>query len=173
MKRVPDMSSINIKQNRGRVLVETIAAMLLLVLLGVGCFSLAASAVGAYQRLHDSKVNAAELRIACSFITTKIRQYDMTGYLEVKPDPVSGKNALVIHEPIDGTIYDTWIFHYDGTLYEAITLENEDPETEISQPVARIDYFDISYDEKDRGICFSIGIDGYGTYDSFAKLRSN
>lgn len=173
MKRVPDVVSTSLKQNRGQVLVETVAAMLLLVLLGVGCFSLTVSAVGAYQRLHGSKVSTSEMRIACSFVTTKIRQYDVTGYLEVKPDPVSGKNALVIHEPIDGPIYDTWIFHYDGTLYEAITLEDEDPDTEISQPVARVDDFDISYDEKAHGIYIKTAIDGYGAYETFIKLRSN
>lgn len=173
MKRDNDACFIGLKQNKGRALVETLASMLLLILLGAGCFSLAVSAVGAYQRLNASKNNASELRIACSFVTTKIRQYDMTGCLEVKPDNISGINALVIHEKIDDKVYDTWIFHYDGCLYEAIVLEDENPEVDISQPIAKIDLFEINYDEKSHGIYIKAGIDGHKTYDSFLKLRSN
>lgn len=172
MKRETDATGNGMKQNSGRVLVETLASMFLLILLGAGCFSLAMSAIGAYNRLYASKENASELRIAYSFVTTKIRQYDISGCLEVKPDAVSGKNALVIHEKIDDMVYDTWIFHYDGYLYEAIVLENEDPEVDISQPIARIDSFDIRYDEGAHGFFIKAGIEGHKTYGGFLKLRS-
>lgn len=172
MKRDHDTVRMGLKQNKGRVLVETLAYMMLLMLLGIGCFSLAVSALGAYQRIHASKENASELRIACSFVTTKIRQYDISGYLEIIPDNISGNNALVIHEKIDDTIYDTWVFHYDGWLYEAIVLENEKPEVDISQPIASIDFFEINYSEKEQGIYFKVGVNGYKTYDSFIKIRS-
>lgn len=173
MKRDPDTILIELKQNKGRVLIETLATMLLLILLGVGCFSLTVSAIGAYQRLYTSKEKAAELRVASSFITTKIRQNDMSGCLEVKPDPVSENNALVIHEEIDDVIYTTWIFHSDGWLYETIVLSDESPTVDISQPIARIDLFEINYSQGEKIIYTKVGINGYKTYDSFIKLRSN
>lgn len=173
MKRDPDKILIDLKQNKGRVLIETLATILLLILLGVGCFSLTVSAVGAYQRLYTSKENAAELRVATSFVTTKIRQYDMSGCLEVKPDPISGNNALVVHEKISDIIYTTWIYYYEGYLYEAIVLEGEYPEVDISQPIARIDNFEINYSEESKGIYTKVGINGCKTYDSFIKIRSN
>ncbi len=173
MKRDPDSGYIELKQNKGRALIETLASMILFILLGAGCFSLAVSAVGAYQRIYAAKESTSELRIAYSFVTTKIRQYDISGCLEVKPDTISGNNALVIHEKINDKIYDTWIFHYDGYLYEAIVLEDEYPEVDISQPIARIDLFEINLSEEDQGIFIKAGINGHKTYDSFFKLRSD
>ncbi len=173
MKRDTDTICISLKQNNGRALIETIISMLLLILLGVGCFSLAVSSVGAYKRLYDSKGKNTELRIASSFITTKIRQNDMTGCLEVRPDPISGNNALVIHEEIDGVIYTTWIFLSDGHLYEAIVLQDESPSVDIGQPIAKIDLFEINYSEEEQCIYTKVGISGNKPYESFINLRSN
>ena len=85
--------NISLRQEKGRALIETLSVVLLLVLLGACCLSLSLSTFKTYQRLHDSRDKTSELRIASSFLTSKIRQNDIAGSIEVKPEPITGNNA--------------------------------------------------------------------------------
>ena len=53
MKEVLNNSIL--KPKNGRAMIETLSVMLLLILLGTGCFSLSLSSFGAYKRLNDRK----------------------------------------------------------------------------------------------------------------------
>jgi len=162
----------NFRQKNGSILVETISVMLLLVLLGVCCFSLALSSFEAYQRLNASRAKSSELRIASSFIINKIRQNDVAGNIDVRPDPISGNNALVIYESINGTNYATWIYHDSGCLMEALVLRHEEPSSDVSQIIAKIDTFRLDFDREKKQIFLSVDIEGARPYSSTIKLRS-
>jgi len=162
----------NLRQKKGSILVETISVMLLLVLLGVCCLSLAMSSFEAYQRLNDSRAKSSELRIASSFIINKIRQNDAAGNIDVRPDPISGNDALVIYESINGENYATWIYHDSGCLMEAMVLRNESPSPDISQKIAKIDSFLLKFNREKNEIFVSVGIEGVRPYNSTIKIRS-
>lgn len=170
MKEVLNKKAL--KRDNGRVLIETLCAMLLLILLGAGCFSLSVSSFGAYQRLNDAKEKSTELRVASSFITTKIRQNDIIGGIDVKPEPITGNNALVIYENINGESYATWIYYSSGYLMEALVLEHEEPSSDVSQIIAKVDDFKIEYNRDEQIILTSVGINGFKSYKSTAKVRS-
>ncbi len=172
MKEVHNKNNISLKQKNGRASVETLCAMLLLILLGAGCFSLSFSTFGAYQRLNTSKEKSSELRVASSFIMTKIRQSDIIGCLDVKPDPITGNNALVIYESIDGEDYETWIYYSSGYIMEAFVLKGEEPLTDVSQTIAKVDSFRIDYNRAEHQILTSVGINGLKAYNSTIKVRS-
>ncbi|MGI6084053.1 MAG: DUF4860 domain-containing protein [Acetivibrionales bacterium] len=172
MKEVLYNNGISFKQENGRTLIETISVLLILILLGVGCFSLSLSAFGAYQRLNDSKEKINELRVASSFIMNKIRRNDVNGGLDVKAHPVTSNNALVIYENIDGEEYETWIYHSSGYLMEALVLKDEEPSADVSQIIAKIDSFEIEYDSVDHKIFTSVGIDGRKPYNNTIKIRT-
>ena len=157
-------SKVIFKQNNGRALIETLSAMLLLILLGAGCFSLSVSSFGAYQRLNDAKEKSTELRVASSFITTKIRQNDITGGIDVKPEPITGNNALVIYENLDGESYATWIYYSAGYLMEALVLEHEEPSLDVSQKIAKVDDFKIEYNLDEQKISTTVGINGFNLH---------
>lgn len=159
-----------LKDNGGRTSIESLATMLLMIILGVGVCSLTLSSISAYQKIYNSKKESSESRVAISFITTKIRQNDCEGRIDIKPDPFTGQNALVIYENIDNTDYATWIFHYEGFLYEALILRAEAPSIEISQPVAKIAKFEIN--PVNDGIVARIGnFDGM-MYESYIRPKS-
>ncbi|NLX63643.1 MAG: DUF4860 domain-containing protein [Clostridiaceae bacterium] len=162
----------NLRQKKGSILVETISVMLLLVLLGVCSLSLAMSSFGAYQRLDNSRAKSSELRIASSFIINKIRQNDMSGNIDVRPDTISGNNALVIYESINGENYATWIYHDSGCLMEALVLRHEVPSPDVSKVIAKVDSFSLDFDREKRQITFSVGIEGVRPYNSVIKIRS-
>ncbi|NLL67630.1 MAG: DUF4860 domain-containing protein [Clostridiaceae bacterium] len=161
-----------LKQKNGRTMIETLSVMLLLILLGTGCFSLFLSSFGAYQRLNDSKEKSTELRIASSFVITKIRQNDITGSIDVKLEPITGKNALVIYENIEGESYATWIYHSSGYLMEALVLKHEAPSIDVSQKIAKVDGFNIEYNRDEQMILTSIYTNGLKAYNSTIKVKS-
>ncbi len=55
-------------------------------------------------------------RIGSAYITEKIRQNDVYGAVQVKH--VFEENVLVMTQDINGTLYDTYIYEYDGYLME-------------------------------------------------------
>ena len=130
--------NISLRQEKGRALIETLSVVLLLVLLGACCLSLSLSTFKTYQRLNDSRDKTSELRIASSFLTSKIRQNDIAGSIEVKPEPITGNNALVIYENINGESYATWIYHNSGCLMESLVLSHETPTPDISQIMQKL-----------------------------------
>ena len=161
-----------IGDRRGRTSLETITTLLLIILMGLGLFALTLSTVNAYQRIYKTKESATELRIAYSFVTTKIRQNDMTGCLDIIRDPLSEQNALVIYENIEGIDYATWIFHYQGTLWEALVLKEEAPSLEGSQAIAKVDTFALSYDPKEEGFLIRMDKKGQESYSALIKTRT-
>jgi len=161
-----------IRQKKGSIMVETVSVVLLLILLGVCCFSLVLSSFEAYQRLNDSRIKSGELRIASSFIINKIRQNDVAGNIDVRPDPISGNNALVIYESINGENYATWIYHDSGCLMEALVLSNEIPSPDVSQKIGNVDSFRLDFDRENKQIFFSVGIEGVKPYNGIIKIRT-
>lgn len=170
MKR--ENNTVLLLMRDGKTTVETIATLLLLILLGVGLFSLSLSTVNAYHRLYEAKENATDLRVAQSYLSMKIRQNDRTGCLQVAVDPVSEKHALVAFEEIEGVSYATWVFHYNGSLYEALVLKDEAPSLEVAQAITRVDTFDIQYDEKEQGFFITLGKNGEQTIKTLLKTRT-
>ncbi len=61
-------------------------------------------------------------RVACAYITEKIRQSDVNGQIYV--DEVFGENALIITQEVDGTMYNTYIYDYEGHLMELFARAN-------------------------------------------------
>ncbi len=55
-------------------------------------------------------------RIACAYVTEKIRQSDING--DIKVEEIFGKNALVMTEKINDIDYNTYIYDFEGNLME-------------------------------------------------------
>lgn len=136
---------LHIGQSRGGASIESIAALLLLILAGICLFTLTISSTSAYSRLYDGKEASTQARVALSFVSMKIRQNDVSGGVEVKSNPINGENALVIHEAYDGQPYDTWIYWDEGKLYEALVLGGESPSREVSLEITALEGFEIMY----------------------------
>jgi hypothetical protein len=135
-------------QNRGSASIESIATLVLLILAGICLFTLSISSTSAYGRLYDGKEASGQARVALSFINMKIRQNDVSGGVEIKPNPVNGRNALVVHEAYNGQRYDTWIYWDDGKLLEALVLEGEPPSREVSLEIIAVEGFEVGYQDE-------------------------
>ena len=62
-----------------------------------------------------------ELNSTLSFVATKIRQHDSVGAVRI--DYVEGVAALVMQQVIGESVFETWVYHHEGTLREIFTRE--------------------------------------------------
>lgn len=123
----------------GRTQAEVLAVFVLLLLLGISIFTLATAGGAAYQRAEQNRSAQGELRVAMSFLQMKIRQNDVAGALYIAPNPVNGEDALVVTEDIQGTTYETWLYHDEGYLREALILAGEPFDNNMSFEIAKLD----------------------------------
>lgn len=135
-----------IGNEEGYSLIEMSVTMLLLVLFGLGIFMLAASSSGAYEMLTSDKSNNENIRIASSYITTKLRQNDRVNSVEVVQSYSDQSDALVISEVISGETYLTWIYMSEGKLREVTIPESLSPNDDLSFIISDIDSFELSVD---------------------------
>ncbi|MDR3551739.1 MAG: DUF4860 domain-containing protein [Clostridia bacterium] len=98
--------------------IETMAAMLLLIVLTSLTVLLIFSTGRAYRSIVAAGSASQEIRTGFSFISTKVRQGDSGGSVTVRPSQWG--NALVVTQTDLGKPYEDWIFYYKGTLREAL-----------------------------------------------------
>jgi|LSQX01.1.fsa_nt_gb hypothetical protein len=132
---------------RGSVSAETIATLLLLLILGIGIFALAVSSTSAYSRVYEGKSLNSELRVALSFIHMKIRQNDLKDAIRIEENPVNGDPAIVIREEYEDEVYEIWIYQDDGKLWEALMPEGMAPSNELSFEIADVDGLTVKIDQ--------------------------
>ena len=147
------MKSKTVEPN-GYSLIEMMIVMMLLVLFGLGIFMLAATASTTYQKLVEDKETDGELRVASSYLMTKIRQNDRMGAIRIEKSAINSEDALVIEETLGNEVYETWIYVSDGVLREATVLKETTPSDDVSFEVAKVD--DVRFGLQDQSILITI-----------------
>ena len=104
------------RNHRPQVTIETLAALLLLIVLTALTVLLIVSTGRTFKKIVDTGDTAGSLRTSLAFISTKVRQAE--GKVEVRMSPF-GQNALVITNTVAGAKYEDWVFFYGNELREA------------------------------------------------------
>ena len=123
----------------GYSLIEMTIAMLLLVVFGLAIFMLAASSTTTYEKLVDDKNTSEELRVASSYLVTKLRQNDQKDAISLESTLQFDSEVLTIREVIGEEVYVTWIYVNGGALREVTVLEGVDPSDDLSFEIAKVD----------------------------------
>ncbi len=96
--------------------IDTVFVICLMLLFVLSALSVIAIGASIYKKnVGDMSENSSH-RIAVAYITEKVRQGDVGGTIHV--EEIFGENALVISEDKNGTVYNTYIYDYDGNLME-------------------------------------------------------
>mgnify|MGYP000930757964 CR=1 FL=1 len=111
---------------------------LIIVILSVMFISLGKNI---YDNINKDRNINYQLRVSLSYIANKIRQSDKKEGTEIKE--LHGVNAVVINEVYDEENYQTWIYFYDGAIYEMFTDENAVFELSDGMKVVEADFFKI------------------------------
>lgn len=144
---------IKILNNRaGRTQVEVLAVLILLLLLGVSAFTLSMAGADSYKSLNSFRDKSASVRIAIAYSEMKIHQYDTDGVLKVETHPVTGEQALVIRETMEGQKYETWVYFSKGYLREALVLEGQAPTDEFGFEIVALDSYRLIADPRKNGV---------------------
>lgn len=136
----------------GRTQTEVLSVFILLLLMGLSIFSLAAAGSTAYHKTDAMRTAQIEVRVAISFVQMKIRQGDAAASIRIEPNPVNGANSLVISETISGRRYETWIYHNAGSLREALVLAGDPFDNDQAFPVSKLDGFEIQANATGSGL---------------------
>jgi prepilin-type N-terminal cleavage/methylation domain-containing protein len=128
----------------GYSLIEMSIVMLLLVLFGLGIFMLAASTTTTYESLVENKAEGEAIRIASSYIVTKIRQNDKIDSIKIDSKTFDDRDALIVLETINDETYETWIYVSEGYLREVTVLKGIMPNDDLSFEIAEIDRLTLS-----------------------------
>ncbi|MBP3817056.1 MAG: DUF4860 domain-containing protein [Butyrivibrio sp.] len=115
--------------------------MLLFILSALSVISLGA---GIYKKNVETMGSNYDHRTACAYITEKVRQSDNNGAIFVTT--LFGQNTLVLQEEVNGTLYNTYIYDYNGylmELYARADLTSFYPQS--GQKILEINSFDVSY----------------------------
>lgn len=123
----------------GRSTTELILVMLLLILFSVSSMSLVASSSDAYIDTVRKNDTLASLRVAQSYLYTKVRQGLETGAVSIRSQSDIPGGCLVISNEDSADIYETYIFVKDGQLCESLVLSDTQFDPEESFQVVKLD----------------------------------
>jgi hypothetical protein len=122
-------------------MVNFISIILILGIFAISCLILTNIGIRVYQNVVLANDNNFELRTSLSYVATKIRQTDTEGYPKIEQK--DGVDVLVLGEEIDGSIFETLIYHMDGNLYEIYHEAGADYELDYGQETMEIQDFTI------------------------------
>jgi hypothetical protein len=149
-----------LKDQSGSSTIEWMLVMLLLLVFSITIFVLASTASNRYEILERQKKSDSEMRIATSYISTKIRQSDAKDTLHIVERNHGEGTALMIEEVLLGEAYETWIYVSNGKMREATIPANSKLTEEVSFEVAELDYIELQWmDSKGMNITVG-GLDG-------------
>lgn len=107
------------------------ASALLVVLIGANV----------YQNTTSLMDQNFDTRTSLTYVSTKIRQNDTAGGVSI--GELGGVKALVLTQEIDGESYNTWIYHYDGALWEIFAAKDSAAAPADGQKIMDVASFDM------------------------------
>jgi hypothetical protein len=111
---------------------------LIIVVLSVMIISLGKNIYDSINK--DRNINY-ELQVSLSYIANKIRQSDKKESVEIRE--LNGVDAIVINEIFDEEKYQTWIYFYNGVIYEMFADIDSDFELSDGMKVVEADFFKV------------------------------
>lgn len=110
---------------------------LIIVILSVMIISMGKNV---YDNINNDRNTNYQLRVSLSYLANKIRQSDKQETIEIKE--LQGVNSIVISEIFDEG-YKTWIYFYNGSIYEMLTDDENSFELSDGMEIVDLDLFTI------------------------------
>lgn len=111
------------RQERGKGNMAGLAALLLFGVFAVCVVLVLLTGANAYRGLTERDQSAYSHRTAAQYLTTRVRQADRAGQITV--GQFGGEDALLLEEEIDGILFVTRVYYYDGAIRELFSFADE------------------------------------------------
>lgn len=110
------------RENKRRA--DTLLVLLLFGVFAVCVLLVLLTGADTYQRLSQRDQKGYDERTASQYLATRVRQADQLGGVEVAS--FEGIDTLILKEEIEGDVYETRVYCYDGYLRELFTAADGD-----------------------------------------------
>lgn len=149
----------SIKNKNGYSLIEMFLVLMILLVFCITVFSLIFYGSDTYNKLVADKNNEADARIILSTFDMRLRQYDYQQGAALAE--ISWQNETI---PVlrlsewaqDGTPVHTWLFWYDGVLWESLTINGELPTPDNCQELLTNNNIEVNLSEEDKLVTISV-----------------
>jgi len=142
---------------------DTIFILILLSIFAVTVLLSVIFSANAYKSIHEKSNKNFNQISPLSYIASKVRQSDVSDAIRIEEK--EGTKALVIKTYGDNEVYETWIYNYDGYIYEIYVDENTDFSLSDGTPIYENDKIEFYIDDNK-----SLTIYNYGLSEEPMKL---
>lgn len=100
--------------------IDTLFILMLLCLFTIGALIITSHSINAYEKIYDKSNESFEKYTPLSYVSTKIRQYDNTGFIRIETLLIDNTkiDALVLRAYDGDELCETWIYNYNDNIYE-------------------------------------------------------
>ncbi|MCR5640655.1 MAG: DUF4860 domain-containing protein [Lachnospiraceae bacterium] len=127
--------------------IEFVFPILLFLIFTLAALFIILFAAQIYQKIVDRSAINYNANTVISYVSEKIRQGDTNDGIEV--DAFHDCDALLLHKDIEGVDYVTYIYFYDGKLYEVLTESERASELAPGTGTAIMEVSDFTITEDD------------------------
>lgn len=107
-----------------RHIVDALFVLALFAVFAISALMLVTIGANVYQKtVNDMDANYSG-RTAFSYVTEKLRQNDSAGTISI--GALEGHPAIILSQDIDGRLYNTYLYQYEGYLTELFTSADLD-----------------------------------------------
>lgn len=118
---------------------EIILVMVLLLLFSISTLTLVATGSDSYINIIDDNEKNSNLRVAQSYIHTKVRQNLEKDAVYITEFPEITGKCLVVKDGYSNIEYETIIFFHDGQMKESLIIEGGSFNPDSSFTIVEID----------------------------------
>lgn len=144
------------ENNSGYALIELVLVIALLALFCIATLSLVMTGSAAYKSINEKIDLDSELRVAISYLDTKVKQNDSEGTLSLGSNPAGDGKALIVSEFLGETQYETWIYLSGGKLREVLVEKGEPVLDDLGFEIAEIEGFTAQCDPDGKLLQFKV-----------------
>lgn len=124
--------------------IDAVFILCLMFLFVLSALSVITIGANIYKKNVSAMSHNYSHRIACAYVTEKVRQADNQGRVYVVD--IFDQNALVLQDEIDGVLYNTYIYSYGGYLMELYARADlKDIYPQSGQKILEITSFNVDY----------------------------
>ena len=150
--------------------IDSIFIMLLFFLFALTAFVLIMIGVRQYKSTANAMDYNYEIRTVTSYLREKTRQNSSNSSISI--ETIDGTNALCLKNTLNNTIYNTYIYYYDGSLREMYIQDGTPFTLNLGQQIVTISGFDMV--KTDDGLIIVTISDSFGgTTDMYLSANSN
>lgn len=128
-------------KRRNRWIANYACILALLCLFIIGSLVLMNVGVHVYKNIVEHNAENFRLRTSLSYVTTKVRQFDQNGRIEVKEE--DGVPMLCLKEELDSGSFTTMIYCYKGNLMELFHEDGLEYKLADGFEIMELDGFDV------------------------------